>query len=123
MLFTKNHEWIEIENGVATVGITDFAQEAMGEIVYVELPEVDDEISKDDVLGVVESVKAASDVFSPITGTVIEVNEELEDAPELVNEKPYEAFLIKVKLEEDYDTSSYMDEEAYTSYCESAEEE
>lgn len=89
LVYTKEHEWAKKENGKVRVGITDYAQEKLGDIVYVELPEVGKVLNAGDVLGVVESVKSASDVYSPVSGKVIEVNRELEDSPSLVNEEPY----------------------------------
>ena len=87
--YTKEHEWIKIENNTATFGITDFAQDKLGDIVYLDLPEADNHINQMDVAAVVESVKAASDIYMPLTGTITEVNEELGSAPELVNQSPY----------------------------------
>src|SRR5690554_855943 len=98
LYYSKDHEWVRVEGEKAYIGITDYAQHSLGSIVYVELPSVGDEISKDDNLGVVESVKAASDVIMPVSGEVLEINEDLEDNPELVNENPYENHLVVVKL-------------------------
>ncbi len=96
--YSKEHEWVATEDSVATIGITDHAQDQLGEIVYVELPSVGDKISKDDPFGVVESVKAVSDIYAPVSGTVIEINEELPESPEVVNEDPYGAgWLIEVE--------------------------
>src|SRR5713226_10766216 len=86
--YSKEHEWVAAEDSVATIGITDYAQEQLGEIVYVELPAVGEKVSKDDPFGVVESVKAVSDIYAPISGTVVEVNEDLPESPEVVNEDP-----------------------------------
>ena len=97
--YSKEHEWVATEDTVATVGITDHAQDQLGEIVYIELPAVGDKVSKDDPFGVVESVKAVSDIYAPVTGTVIEINEDLPESPETVNEDPYgDGWLIKVKI-------------------------
>src|SRR5712692_10109519 len=97
--YSKEHEWVAAEDSVATIGITDVAQEQLGEIVYVELPAVGDKVSKDDPVGVVESVKAVSDIFEPISGKVVEVTEDLPDSPEIVNEDPYgDGWLIKLKV-------------------------
>ena len=99
--YTKEHEWINIEDNKGKVGITDHAQDALGDVVYVELPEVGDKVVKDETFGSVESVKAASDLFSPISGTVVEVNEVLEDSPELVNKSPYDdGWMIVVEMED-----------------------
>src|ERR1700735_3611833 len=97
--YSKEHEWVATEDTVATVGITDHAQEQLGEIVYIELPSVGDKISKDDPFGVVESVKAVSDIYAPVSGTVIEVNEDLPESPEVVTEaRDGAGWLIKVKI-------------------------
>ncbi|WP_191399524.1 glycine cleavage system protein GcvH [Flavonifractor sp. An306] len=95
--YTKSHEWLLVEDGVATVGLTDFAQDALGDIVFVNLPQSGDQVSAGEALGDVESVKAVSDVLSPVSGVVAEVNEELLDNPALVNEDPYGAWLVKVE--------------------------
>ncbi|HUO04678.1 MAG TPA: glycine cleavage system protein GcvH [Candidatus Binataceae bacterium] len=112
--YSKEHEWVSVEESVATVGITDHAQEQLGEIVYLELPAVGDKISKDDPFGVVESVKAASDIYAPVTGTVVEVNEDLPESPETVNEDPYgDGWLIKVKIADMAELDDLMDGEEY----------
>ncbi len=99
--YTKEHEWVSIEDGVVTVGITDYAQGELGDIVFVELPEVGDEVEELDSFGTIEAVKTVSELFSPATGTVEEVNEALEDKPELINEDPYgDGWMIKIKLGE-----------------------
>jgi len=99
LLFTKDHEWIRVEGNLATVGITDHAQEQLGAIVYVELPEEDEEFEQGDLLGAVESTKATADVFSPVSGKVVELNEELNDNPGAVNSSPYEeGWLVKIEL-------------------------
>ncbi len=112
--YSKEHEWVAIEGSVATVGITDYAQDQLGEIVYVELPAVGDKISKDDPFGVVESVKAVSDIYAPLSGTVIEINEDLPESPEVVNEDPYgDGWLIKVKISDAAELDDLMDNEEY----------
>jgi glycine cleavage system H protein len=112
--YSKEHEWVAAEDSVATIGITDFAQEQLGEIVYVELPAVGDKVSKDDPFGVVESVKAVSDIFAPISGTVVEVNQDLPDSPETVNEDPYgDGWLIKIKVSDTAELDDLMDNEEY----------
>lgn len=97
LLYTKSHEWVKEEDGVYVVGLTDYAQHALGDLVFVGLPEVGDEVTKEESFSDVESVKAVSDVYSPVTGVVSEINEEILDAPEKINEAPYEAWFIKVK--------------------------
>ena len=97
--YSKEHEWVKIENNVATVGITEYAQNELGDIVFVELPETDDELNEGDTFGSVESVKTVSELYAPISGKIVEVNEELEDSPEFVNESPYEKHgWLKLKL-------------------------
>jgi glycine cleavage system H protein len=113
--YSKEHEWVATEESVATIGITDHAQEQLGEIVYIELPSVGEKVSKDDPFGVVESVKAVSDIYAPISGTVVEVNEDLPESPEVVNEDPYgDGWLIKVKVSDPDDFDDLMDNDEYT---------
>ena len=113
--YTASHEWVRNEgNGIVTVGITEHAQELLGDMVFVELPEVDDEISTGDDVAVAESVKAASDIYAPITGTVVEINEELEDSPETVNADAFDAgWLFKVKIEDESELENLLDAEGY----------
>lgn len=99
LYYSKDHEWVRIEGNRAYVGITDYAQDSLGSIVYVELPKEGKDLSKGEVLGVVESVKAASDIFAPISGTVVETNQALVDSPELINESPYENFIAVLSFE------------------------
>ena len=96
--YTDSHEWVRVESTLAYVGITDYAQDSLGDIVYIELPEVDKKVSKDEELTTIESVKAAEPILSPLSGTVVEINEDLNDSPELINQKPYEAFLFAVEI-------------------------
>lgn len=98
LYYTKDHEWLKVEGDEAYIGLTDFAQDSLGDIVYVELPEVDDEFSKEDAFAAVESVKAASDVFMPVDGKIVEVNEALLDEPGLINEDPYENWIAKIEI-------------------------
>ena len=117
LLYSKSHEWVEmIDDQTAVIGISDFAQDALGELVFVNLPEVGDEVTAGEAFSDVESVKAVSDVISPVSGTIVEVNEELLDAPELINESPYEAWFVKVG--EITDKEELLDEEAYNAFCE-----
>ena len=113
--YTKSHEWVKEEDGVITVGLTDYAQSALGDIVFINLPEEGDDVTAGQAFSDVESVKAVSDVFSPVPGKVAAINEELLDNPALVNEDPYEAWLIKV--EEVSDTEELMDAAAYGQVC------
>lgn len=112
--YSKEHEWVSTEESIATVGITDHAQEQLGEIVYIELPSIGEKVSKDDPFGVVESVKAVSDIYAPVSGTVVAVNEDLPESPEVVNEDPYgDGWLIKVKVSDPADLDDLMDSAEY----------
>ena len=112
--YTKDHEWVRIEGHTATIGITDFAQSELGDIVYVEIETLDEALEEEAVFGTVEAVKTVSDLFTPVPGTVTEVNTELEETPELVNSDPYGAgWMIKVTLDENIDASNLMDANAY----------
>ena len=116
--YADSHEWVKIEGEFAFVGISDYAQHALGNIVYVDMPEVGDEVTQGEEFGAVESVKAASDLISPISGEVVEINEALEDAPELVNEDAYENWIIKVKFTDAAELDNLLDAEAYAKICE-----
>ncbi|MFO7991011.1 MAG: glycine cleavage system protein GcvH [Thermoplasmata archaeon] len=112
--YSEDHEWIKVENGDARIGITDFAQEELGDIVYVELPEVGEEIEMGDMLGVVESVKTVSDVYSPLSGEIVEVNEELEESPEIINEDPYgDGWIAVIKISDRSELNSLNSPEDY----------
>ena len=113
LFYSKSHEYVKVEGDEAYIGITDYAQKELGNIVYVDLPEVDDEVAADEEFGAVESVKAASDLNSPVSGTVVEVNEKLEDKPELINQDAFANWIIKVKLSEKSELDGLMDAEAY----------
>lgn len=117
LYYSEDHEWVKVEEGVATIGITDFAQHSMGEIVYVELPMEEDELEAGDVFGVLESVKAASDSFTPVSGEVVAVNEVLEDEPELINESPYEAWILKIMMSNESEIKDLMSPEEYEEFC------
>lgn len=117
LFYSNDHEWVRVEGTKAYVGITDFAQHALGEIVYVELPEVDEEFSAGDVFSVIESVKAASDSYLPVSGKVLEVNEALEDSPQLINEDPYENWIVVVDMTDKSDLDNLMNEEEYKEFC------
>jgi glycine cleavage system H protein len=121
--YDEEHEWIRVEGEEGVIGISDYAQDALSDIVYVELPEVGDVFDKGDVLAVVESVKAASDVFMPVTGEILEINDQLEDSPELVNEDPYgEAWLVRVTIADPTELDHLLDAEAYKSFVETLDE-
>lgn len=112
--YTKDHEWVKVEGGVATIGITAFAQKELGDIVFVEVDTLDEEVEAGDVFGTVEAVKTVSDLFMPVTGTISEMNEALEDSPELVNQDPYgEGWMIKIAIEEGADTSALISAAEY----------
>ena len=113
--YTKSHEWLRIEDGVAVVGISDFAQDALGDVVFINLPEVGDETTAGESFGDVESVKAVSELISPVSGTVCAVNEELLDAPELLNQDPYAAWIIKV--DNVTGTEDLLDAAEYEAFC------
>ena len=113
--YTKDHEWIKMEGDIAVIGISDFAQDALGDVVFINLPEVGDEVTAGESFGDVESVKAVSDVNSPVTGVVVEINEELADAPETLNTDPYGAWIIKV--EKITASEELMDAAAYEAFC------
>jgi len=117
--YTKNDEWVRIENGVGTIGITDYAQDQLNDIVYVELPDVGAEFKKSESFGVVESVKAASDLYLPVGGKVSSINSKVQDEPELINSDPYgEGWLVKIQVANANDTADLMDADAYAKYCE-----
>lgn len=119
--FTRTHEWVRLDGDVATLGISDHAQGELGDITYLELPEEGDQISQSQPFGIVESVKAASDIYAPIDGEVVERNGEVLDAPELVNSSPYErAWLVKIRLSDPTQLDSLMDASAYEAYAQQA---
>ena len=118
--YTKEHEWVQIDQDlIATVGITDFAQESLGDITFVQLPKEGEEVKKDDPVGVVESVKAVSDLYSPVTGRVVEVNLPLLQAPELLNEDPYtDGWMLKIEVKDSSDIKGLMSASEYSDYIE-----
>lgn len=120
--YLSSHEWARVEEDVVTVGISDHAQEAMGDLVYVELPEVGVELHANDEAGVVESVKAASDIYTPVTGTVVAINETLEDAPELVNKDPYhDGWIFKIKISDPAELEDLLSADDYKTQLEDEE--
>ncbi|RKL64438.1 glycine cleavage system protein GcvH [Thermoanaerobacteraceae bacterium SP2] len=119
LLYTEEHEWILVEGSRGTIGITDHAQEALGDVVYVDLPKVGDKVVKGETFGTVESVKAASDIYAPVSGTVVEVNEALKDNPELINKSPYEdAWMIVVELDDESELDELLSPEDYENILE-----
>jgi len=117
LYYSESHEFIRMEGNYGYIGITDYAQNALGNVVYVDMPEVDDEVEAGEDFGAVESVKAASDLISPVTGVVVEVYEALEDAPELLNQDAFENWIIKVELSDPTELDNLMDAEAYEQFC------
>ena len=117
LYYSESHEYVKVEGDFAYVGITDYAQNALGNVVYVDMPEVDDEVEAGEDFGAVESVKAASDLISPVSGTVVEVNEALEDKPELLNEDAFANWIMKVELSDKTELDNLMDAAAYEELC------
>jgi len=117
LLYTSEHEWVRVEGNRAYVGITDYAQHSLGEIVYVELPEIGDELNAGDVFSVIESVKAASDSYLPVSGKIVEVNEELSDSPQLINEDPYGSWIVVVEMADKSELDKLMSAEEYEEFC------
>lgn len=115
--FTKKHEWVRVEEGAAFIGLSDFAQEALSDIVFVELPKIGAVLTAGKMFASVESVKAVSDVYAPVSGTVLEINEELENAPELINESALESWIVKIELADDKELDALMNEEEYEEFC------
>lgn len=118
LLYSDSHEWVSVDGDIATIGISDYAQHALGSIVYVDMPEVGDEVTAGEDFGAVESVKAASDLISPVSGEVVEINEALEDEPELVNTDAFENWIIKVRLSDASELDALLDAAAYAKICE-----
>ena len=116
--YSKDHEWVKVEGNKAYIGITDHAQHSLGDIVFVEIPEEGIDINKGDVLSVVESVKAASDVYTPVSGKIIEVNKELEDSPEKINEDPYTNYIAVVEMRDISELEELLNMQEYERYCE-----
>jgi glycine cleavage system H protein len=118
LYYAKTHEWLKIDDDIATVGITDFAQNQLSDITFVELPDVGREVEAGDEVAVVESVKAASDIYSPVAGTIVEVNANLEDSPDMINASPYDAgWLFKIELRKEEDIDNLMSAEEYAEVC------
>ena len=117
LYYSESHEFVRVEGDFGFVGITDYAQHALGNVVYVDMPDVDDEVEAGEEFGAVESVKAASDLISPVSGTVVEVNEALDDEPELLNKDAFENWIIKVQLSDKSELDNLMDAKAYEEFC------
>ena len=118
LYYSESHEWLKVEGEFGYIGITDYAQHQLGNVVYVDLPEVDDELNQGEEFGAVESVKAVSDLLSPISGIVVEINDKLEDEPELLNEDAFGNWICKVKINDKSELDSLMNAEAYKAICE-----
>ena len=121
LFYSESHEWVKVDGETAIIGISDHAQQAMGNIVYVDMPEEEDEVTANEDFGAVESVKAASDLISPVSGVVVEVNKALADAPELLNKDAYENWIIKAKMDDPEQLKNLMDAAAYEKFCENEE--
>ena len=117
LYYSESHEYVKVEGEYGYVGITDYAQGQLGNVVYVDMPEVDDEVTAGEEFGAVESVKAASDLFSPVSGTVVEINEALENSPELINQEAFENWIMKVQLSNPSELANLMDAKAYEAIC------
>ena len=117
LFYSNDHEWVKVEGNKAYIGISDYAQHSLGDIVFVELPEIDTEFTSGDAFGVVESVKAASDMFIPLSGKVLEINESIVDNPELVNEDCYENWMLVMEITNKEELNELMNEEQYKEYC------
>lgn len=117
LLYTETHEWVRVNGEIAEIGISDYAQKELGDLVYAEAEPVDSELSKGDILASIESVKMATDVYSPVSGTIVETNEEIESAPELLNQKPYETWIARVKMSDPSEADELMDAAAYKEHC------
>ncbi|MBR0166911.1 MAG: glycine cleavage system protein GcvH [Prevotella sp.] len=117
LYYSESHEYVRVEGDYGFIGITDYAQNALGNVVYVDMPEVDDEVEAGEEFGAVESVKAASDLYSPVSGTVVEINEALEDQPELINQDAFENWIIKVELSDKSQLDALMNAAAYEAFC------
>lgn len=113
LLYSESHEWVKVDGGVAIIGVSDFAQAEMGDITYVDLPSEDDEFAAGESFGALESVKASSELYCPVSGRVVAVNSDLEDAPEAINEDPYGAWIIKVEMSDNSELSNLMNAAAY----------
>lgn len=121
LYYSESHEWIKVEGGVGIIGISDYAQDSLGEVVYLDLPEEGQPVTKGLQFGAIESVKAASDLNAPVTGVVSEVNPDIDRAPELINEDSYAHWIIKIEIEDESELEGLMNAESYLAFCENAE--
>lgn len=113
LLYSESHEWVKVDGGIAIIGVSDFAQEEMGDITYIDMPAEGDEVTKGEDFGALESVKASSELYSPVSGTIVAVNSELDDAPEKINEDPYGSWIIKVEMSDTSELDGLMNAQAY----------
>lgn len=118
--YAKTHEWVKIDGDIATIGLTDYAQDQMGDLVFAEVVEVGTTVAVEDTIGSIESVKMASDVYAPLSGEVVEANDTLEDAPEQINEAPYDAWLVKIKMADAAEVDTLLDKAGYLAFIEEA---
>ena len=118
LLYSESHEWVKVEGDIAVIGVSDFAQKEMGDITYVDMPDVDDEVTAEEDFGALESVKASSDLISPVSGVVVDKNEELEDQPELINQDAYANWIIKVKMSDVSELEKLLDAKGYAAITE-----
>ena len=116
--FSKTHEWVKVDGDEATVGLTDFAQKELGDIVYAEPEPVGTHVEVEDIIGTVESVKAASDLFAPVSGEIVEANEEIGDEPEMINQAPWDTWFVKIRMADPSELDDLLDKDAYDAFCE-----
>lgn len=116
--FSKTHEWVKVEGDIATVGLTDFAQKELGDIVYAEPEPAGTQVELEEIIGTVESVKAASDLFAPVSGEIVESNTAIEDEPEMINQAPWETWFVKIKMADAGELDQLLDKDAYDAFCE-----
>jgi len=115
LMYTPEHEWVKLDGNIATIGITDFAQSELGDIIFLEFPNIDEHFSSGDVFGTIEAVKTVSDMYMPLTGKIIDINEDLNDSPEQVNDDPYEnGWMVKIQIEDNINKSKLLDSQSYT---------
>jgi glycine cleavage system H protein len=118
LLYTEDHEWIKVDGKTASIGITDFAQNSLGDIVFVELPDIDEDLSEGSTFGVVESIKSVSDLYTPLSGKVVEKNDKIEESPEQINQDAFNSWLIKIQLNDESELTKLMDANKYKIFCE-----
>ena len=115
LMYTSEHEWVKLDGNIATIGITDFAQSELGDIIFLEFPNIDEHFSSGDIFGTIEAVKTVSDMYMPLTGKIIDINEDLNDSPEKVNDDPYKnGWMVKIQIEDNIDKSELLDSQSYT---------